>query len=73
MENLLVQYVTDSEGNKTAVLVPIEQWDQILKEIQELKTSADLKGKLSSGFNQMLQIKRDELSRNTLTDFLDEC
>ena len=73
MENLLVQYVTDSEGNKTAVLVPIEQWDQILKEIQELKTSADLKGKLSSGFNQMLQINSDELPRQTLTDFLDEC
>ena len=73
MENLLVQYLTDSEGNKTAVLVPIEQWDQILKEIQELKTGADLKGKLSSGFNQMLQIKRDELPHKTLTDFLDEC
>ena len=31
------QFITDSEGNKTAVLVPIKEYEKMLEEIEELE------------------------------------
>ncbi len=38
-----VQYVTDKKGNKSAVLLPIQAWEKIqrdLKDLEELKKEA---------------------------------
>ncbi|MEM6736707.1 MAG: hypothetical protein AAF620_11620 [Bacteroidota bacterium] len=71
-ENLSIQYVTDHEGKKKAVLIPISDWNKILSEYQQLKEAQTLKAKLNSGFEQMEKIKAGKLPKTSLTQFLDE-
>jgi predicted metal-dependent peptidase len=34
---MALQYLSDNEGNHTAVLVPIEEWEQITSKLRELE------------------------------------
>jgi hypothetical protein len=38
------QYVTDSEGRKTAVILPIEEYDQLLEDLADLAIVAERRG-----------------------------
>ena len=71
-ENLSIQYVTDQQGKKKAVLIPISDWNKILSEFQQMKEAQSLKAKLSSGFEQMEKIKAGKLPKTSLTQFIDE-
>jgi hypothetical protein len=35
------QYITDREGNKTAVIIPIADWELLLQKHTELKALAE--------------------------------
>jgi hypothetical protein len=35
------QYVTDSEGRKTAVILPIEEYDELLEDLADLAVIAE--------------------------------
>ena len=34
-------YVTDEEGHKTAVILPIEEYDELLQDLQDLAVAAE--------------------------------
>lgn len=36
MIGLHTEYVTDENGNKKAVLVPIDEWGKVMEELEEL-------------------------------------
>jgi hypothetical protein len=36
-----LQYVTNEQGQKTAVILPIEQFEQLLEDIEDLATVAE--------------------------------
>ncbi len=69
-----LQYVLDNEGNQTAVIIPIEEWNTIISKHQDLKSlgkskivspkkPSDYSGSISKDFaNQM--IGDIEFSRN---------
>lgn len=73
MENILLQYMTDVEGNKTAVVIPIAQWRKLLEEFNALREYQTLEERLHSSVEQMLRIKEGTLPKRTLSSFLDEC
>jgi len=35
------QYITDSQGRKTAVILPIEQYDQLLADLADIAVAAE--------------------------------
>lgn len=72
MENLPLQYVTDPEGNKTAVVVPIAQWNQLMEELRALQEHTTLTERLTSSMGQVVQMKEGKLPKRTLHSFLDE-
>ena len=41
--NLHAQYVTDSEGRKTAVILPIEEYEELLEDLADLAVAAERK------------------------------
>lgn len=49
-----VQYLSDSKGNTTAVLVPIDQWQQITKLFEQSATTPGKK-QLLNGIKDALQ------------------
>ena len=36
-----IQYVTDNEGNRIAVLIPIGQWESIKAELDDIEATED--------------------------------
>lgn len=41
VKHLDLQYVTNEQGQKTAVILPIEQFEELLEDIEDLATVAE--------------------------------
>ena len=41
-KNLSLQYITNEQGEKTAVVLPIEEFKELLIALEDLETSAEL-------------------------------
>ena len=37
MKTIHTEYIIDDTGNKKAVLLPLEEWDKIIEELEELE------------------------------------
>lgn len=68
LDKASLNYVSDESGNKTAVVVPIEVWAEIVA-VLEMNT---LKNKLKVAFQEVEAIEKGELAEVTLKEFLDE-
>lgn len=73
MQNIEVQYITDAEGNKKAVMIPIEEWEKIKAQFNELIQYTTLKSKLKEAFLEVKDIIAEKKKGQSLKDFLDEC
>jgi hypothetical protein len=43
MSNLHLQYVTDENGNRVSVLLPLEEFEALLEDMQDLQEALRLK------------------------------
>lgn len=68
LDKASLNYVSDESGNKTAVVIPIEVWAEIVA-VLEMNT---LKNKLKVAFQEVEAIEKGELAEVTLKEFLDE-
>jgi len=73
MRDLKIQYVTDSDGNKKAVMIPIEEWERLGKHFEELMQYLLLKSQLKEAYSEVKEIKKGNKSKISLNDFLNEC
>ena len=56
------EYVTDSNGNKKAVILPIEEYEDLLEDLQDLAVSADRKQEATISHEQLLaELNKDGL------------
>ena len=69
--NINIQYLTDKDGNKTAVIIPIKDWLNINKNLAEFLEFQALKNKLNTAFQDVEQIKKGKAKEVSLADFLD--
>lgn len=68
LDKASLNYVNDESGNKTAVVVPIEVWEEIIAAL-EMNT---LKNSLKVAFQEVEAIEEGALSEVTLKEFLDD-
>lgn len=55
-----IQYLTDESGQKTAVLLPIAEYEQLLEDISDLAAVADRREEPTIPHDQFLQeLKKD--------------
>jgi len=55
-----VQYVTNQSGEKTAVIVPIERFEELLEDVGDLATVAERREEPTISHDQLLaELKRD--------------
>lgn len=59
-ETLHPQYVTDSEGRQTAVIVPIEEYNELLEDMKDLAAIAERANEPTIPHEQVLKELRDE-------------
>jgi len=54
------QYVTDSEGRRTAVILPIEEYDELLEDLADLAVVAERRGEPSVPHDKVVaELKED--------------
>ena len=70
-----VAYVTDAQGQRTAVLVPYAEWlalQQKLKELQISRDEAVMRASLTEAFRDIADMEAGRKPKVLLADFLDE-
>lgn len=71
-KDIHLQYVTDEEGKKQAVVIPFHEWQNILQELVEFRELRTIKKRLKAAFKQVEEIKQGKSPRVTLNEFLNE-
>ena len=54
------QYVTDPQGNRTAVILPIEEYDELLEDLEDLATIAGRRDEPFIPHEQVLEELRND-------------
>ncbi len=67
-----IQYLTNESGAKTAVQIPFNQWNDLIKEYSKLKELLALKNDLKLGFSDLIEVEKGKSKEVTLSEFLDE-
>ncbi len=68
MDTINLNYLIDEEGKKTAVLIPIEDWEEIKKVIEY----SLLKDRLLQAFQEMNEMRKGLKPRLSLNDVINE-
>lgn len=68
MDTINLNYLTDEEGKKTGVLIPIEDWEEIKKMIEY----SLLKDSLLQAFQEMNEMRKGLKPRLSLNDVINE-
>ena len=56
------EYVTDSDGNKKAVILPIEEYEDLLEDLHDLAVAAQRKDEPTISHEQLLaELNKDGL------------
>ncbi|MFH1001030.1 MAG: hypothetical protein V1783_09335 [Bacteroidota bacterium] len=70
-----LQYITDNQGHKNGVLLSLNDWVKIQKDLEELQRLRNKKifmAELAEAVEEMKQIKESKLEARNAEDFLNE-
>lgn len=70
-----VQYITDAKGHKSAVQLPMKEWEQVQKDLGELERLRNKKlfmTELAEAVEEMKLIKEGKKQARNAEDFLNE-
>lgn len=70
-----LQYITDGKGHKSAVQLPMQDWEQIQKDLEELERLRNKKlflSELAEAVEEMKQIKEGKAQARNAEYFLNE-
>lgn len=61
-QTLNLQYITDNNGKKTAVIIPIDQFEELLEDIEDLQIIATRKEEETISHEDLInELKQDGL------------
>jgi len=66
------QIVLNSTGEKTGVLIPFDQYEEIMLKLQSLVEYAQMEKRLHFALDDMYAMKSGKLPRRNVMDLLDE-
>ena len=62
IKKLKIEYVTNLEGEKTAVIVPIDSFDELMEDIEDLAAAAERREESTISHDQLVaELKQDGL------------
>jgi hypothetical protein len=60
IRELQAQYITDAAGNKTAVILPLEEYEELLEDLQDLAALAERRDEPTISHEEVVaRLKRD--------------
>ena len=61
-KDLALNYITNEAGEKTAVVLPIDQFEELLEDIEDLETVVERRDESTTSHSDLLaELKQDEL------------
>ncbi len=67
-----LQYLMNADGEKTAVVISIEDWNNISPYIDEILNLNKIGASIKQGMKEAKMIERGELEEVTLSNFINE-
>ncbi len=70
-----IQYITDTNGLKRAVQLPLKDWNRIKKDLEELERLRNKKqflSELAEAIEEVKLVKAGEINARNAEDFLNE-
>ena len=72
VSNIDIQYLTDETGNRTTVIIPINEWTNICENIAKLNKHEAFKTNLQGALKEMVEIEKGNVEEVTLNEFIDQ-
>ncbi|MEM1324940.1 MAG: hypothetical protein AAGI23_03245 [Bacteroidota bacterium] len=67
-DQLSIQYLTNTDGQKTAVVIPIDQWLEYAEYLEQYMT---IKQSIKKGLEEVAEIKAGKVIPQSVEDFLE--
>lgn len=67
-----MQVVNDTEGNAQAVLIPLDEFNELLGKLRHYEQLLKLRSTLSTALDQVARMRSGKLKKRTLKDVLRE-
>ena len=67
-----INYITDSYGKQSAVIVPIADWEEIMERLAKMKRKLEILAGLEEAVEEVNMAKEGKLKLKSLKEFLDE-
>ncbi len=67
-----IRYITDSKGSKTAVVIPIKDWEKHNKNLNAMNQLLKMKHTLKVGFAEVKQGLESKKKLKKFSEFLNE-
>ena len=71
--NSAIQYLINSSGSKTSVVLPLNRWEELNDKYQKLLTKLQILTGIKEGICEVQEARRKGKKLQTLADFLNEC
>ena len=69
---IALQYVSDENGKTQSVQLPITDWEKVLAELKKYEQTLKIKTDLTKAFEQVAQLRKSKVKKQSLKDFLDK-
>ena len=60
IRELQAQYITNESGKKTAVILPIDEFEELLEDLEDLAILAERRDELTIPFNEVIAKLKDD-------------
>lgn len=67
-----LQYLNDVNGKTQAVQMPLSDWEKLMSKINKYEQALKLKSDLKESLKQVSILKKTNVSKQTLKEFLNE-
>lgn len=67
-----VNYITDGYGNQSAIVIPIDEWNKLIRKHNKLKRKLEILMGLENAVQEVNMVKEGKMKLKSFKDFLDE-
>lgn len=69
---IALQYLSDSNGKTQSVQLALTDWVKLMAKLKKYEQTLKIKSDLKEAFDQVAEIRKSKVKKQTLKDFLNE-